>query len=208
MPGSAWFRKLKKVDQKFYFSVSDRKRRLVPCLVLLGSTWFHAAALSVLEYNLAWFRAWFSLVPKVDKSRQEVVVFSFRSQEAPGSVLGSAWFHLVPCGGIVSFRIQISLVPCLVEPGSESRQEVVVFSFRSQKAPGSVLGSAWFHLVPCGGIVSFRIQSSLVPCLVQPGSESRQEVVVLSFRSQKALGSVPGSAWFHLVPCTGTISFK
>ena len=152
MPGSAWFRKLKKVDQKFYFSVSDRKRRLVPCLVQLGSTWFHAAALSVLEYKLAWLRAWFSLVPKVEKSRPKVLFFSFRSQKALGSVLGSAWFHLVPCGGIISFRIQLSLVPCLVQPGSESRQKSTrSCSFQFQIARGTWF-RAWFSLVPLGSM--------------------------------------------------------
>ena len=34
----------------------------------------------VLEYELAWFRAWFGLVPKVGKSRQKVLFFSFRIQ--------------------------------------------------------------------------------------------------------------------------------
>ena len=68
--------------------------------VALGSTWFQAAVVRVLDGN--WLgsvlgSAWFRMSAKSCR-------FQFCIAMALGSGLGSTWFHLVPGGGSSSFR--------------------------------------------------------------------------------------------------------
>ena len=106
--------------------------------------------------------------------------------------------------GSGQFRIAIGLVPCLVRPGSESREKVdkkFCFSVSEYKLAWF---RAWFGLVPClvrpGSILVLEYKLAWFRAwfgLVAKVEKSRQKVLFSSFRSQTVPGSVPGSAWFR-----------